>query len=335
MAKLPDSIKENISLLDVHTHVGVDPRLYLNHSLPYCRSIDVAHAEAVAVGINRTVCFPWVTSLYYDLAALADGGTVIITGNGIGRAPFHFENEQMLRQLYELFPGYSSHFIPFVIVDTLRETAEQVKVLDELLARFPFYGIKVHPRDTRAQILTLDREGRHILEFAKAHDFPILIHTACTDLDPLSQFTDVMTLADRHPDLRWCAAHFCGFNEAFFKEANRTENVWVDSAALTIGCETVVEGLNIYESGEAKIPADYRRPEEVFRVLAERYPNTFMFGTDNPAHSWIDVTTFADGKVAKCDYRSTMAKEVNLLSQVHGELLQKVAWRNALRFIEG
>ena len=335
MAKLPDPVKQGTTLLDVHSHVGVDPKLYLSHSLPFCRSLDVAYAEAVGAGIDRTVCFPWVTSLYYDLRTLADTGDVKITGGGIGKAPFHFENEHMLRQIYELFPDMSSHFVPFAIVDTMRETGAQVKILDDLLGRFPFYGLKVHPRDTQAHILTLDREGKPLLEFARAHDFPILIHACATAIDPLSQISDVMALARRYPALRWCAAHFCGFHEALFDEADRTENLWVDAAAMSIGCDTVVRGLTVYESGPARIDADYTKPEEVFRAMAERYSDTFMFGTDNPAHTWITYTRHPDGKVEHLDLRSSMERESRLLSRTTGDLREKVSWRNAVRFIEG
>ena len=112
MAKLPEQLKTDLTLLDVHSHVGVDPKLYLGHSLPFCRSMDVSHAEALSVGISHSVCFPWVTSLYYDLQELAKTGNVVISGNGVGDAPYHFENEHMLRQLYETFPEFASHFIP-------------------------------------------------------------------------------------------------------------------------------------------------------------------------------------------------------------------------------
>ena len=335
MATIPDVIKKDLSILDVHTHVGVDPKLYLSHSLPYCRSIDVAYREAVEVGIGATVCFPFITSLYYDLKILADTGDVEITGNGIGRAPYHFENEHMLRQLYELFPEYADHFIPFVIVDTLRETEEQVRVLDDLLSTFPFYGIKIHPRDAQAHVATLSKEGQPILDFAQAYDFPILIHACSTHIDPLSSIRDIFCLARRYPSLRWCAAHFCGFHQELFDEADRIDNLWVDSAAMSIGCDSVLEGYDVYENGPEKIAGDYNKPEEIFFSMAERYPDTFMFGTDNPAHSWIAVTKFSSGKVERFEMKSTMEREISLLSLVKGEHLEKIACRNALRFIEG
>ena len=49
--------------------------------------MDVSHAEALSVGISHSVCFPWVTSLYYALQELAKSGNVVLSGNGIGDAP--------------------------------------------------------------------------------------------------------------------------------------------------------------------------------------------------------------------------------------------------------
>lgn len=335
MATLPDYLRNDPGLIDVHSHVGVDPKLYVTHSFPFCRSFDVAHREAREVGVQRSVCFPWVTSLYYDLGALAESGDVVLSGNGLGKAPFHFENEQMLRQLYDVFPEFRSHFIPFAIVDTLRETGEQVALLEALSERYPFFGLKVHPRDTRAHVLSLEREGRPILRFARDRDLPILIHTTPSPIDPLSQVADVIDLARRHPDLRWCAAHFCGFHQKLFDEADAIDNLWVDAAAMSIGCDLVLQGSNVYESGPEKIDADYQHPEKVFRSIAERYPDTFMFGTDNPAHSWISATRFDGGRIERLELRSSMAREVKLLSLLPDNLLHRVGTANAMRFLEG
>ena len=113
MPKLPASLKQHIRLLDVHSHVGIDPQLYLTHSFPYCHSLRDSLEEAQRVGITHSVIFPWITSLYYHLPSLMRGEVVL--ERKIGKAPYHFENEQMLRQLYEIFPSYVSHYIPFVI----------------------------------------------------------------------------------------------------------------------------------------------------------------------------------------------------------------------------
>lgn len=333
MAKLPRSIRQNISLLDVHSHVGVDPLLYLTHSFPFSYSLRDAFEACERVGISHSVVFPWVTSFYYHLPSLQKYKVKL--GGKIGEAPFHFENEQMLRQLYEIFPNDRKKFIPFAIVDTLRETRQQVRVLEKLLKKYPFYGLKVHPRGTQAKASTLGKEGQPLLEFAKAYDFPILVHTTCSPIDPLSQVSDVLELARKNPKLRFCAAHFCGFHQKLFEEADRMENVWIDSAAMSIGCDLVLKKSNVYESGKAKVPSNYRNPSQVFAELAHRFSDTFMWGTDNPAHTWVSATPMSTGKIVRLELWSSMERERKLLQKVKGKIFRKVAFENALRFIEG
>lgn len=333
MAKLPSFLKHKIRLLDVHSHTGVDPLLYLNHSFPFCHSLRDAFEENTRVGISHAVVFPWVTSLYYHLPSLMKG--TVRLGGGIGRAPFHFENEQMLRQLYEIFPSYRRMFIPFVVVDTLRETRAQVRVLEKLLDRYPFYGIKVMPRATQARLATLGREGRCILEFARAHDLPFMLHTAVMPLDRLSRIEDFFHLARTHPRLRFCAAHFCGFHRKTLEEADGLDNVWVDAAALTIGCELVRQKAPVYAWDREKVSSNYRDPAQVFAALARRYPDTLVWGTDNPAHTWVEVVRLPSGRKQRYQLWSSMEREVALLRRIRGPLRRKVSVANALRLIEG
>ena len=263
MARLPAHLRQDIRLLDVHSHAGVEPLQYLTHGFPFCQSLRNSFEENRRIGVTHAVVFPFCTSLYYHLPALQKG--TVKLERKIGTAPFEFENEQLLRQIYEIFPDSRRMFIPFAIVDTLRETRQQVRALTRLIERFPFYGLKVHPRTTQARIETLGREGRPLLEFAKAHDLPILFHSAYPGSpDPYSQISQLLAIARAHPQLRYCAAHFCGFHQKTFEEAARHDNVWVDSAAMSIGCDLVRQKSKIYEAGKARIPADYRDPAAVF-----------------------------------------------------------------------
>jgi len=113
------------------------------------------------------------------------------------------------------------------------------------------------------------------------------------------------------------------------------DNVWVDSAAMSIGCDLVVQKSDVYESGPAKVASNYRHPEKVFAELSRRFPDTFMWGTGNPAHTWVSSTKMATGKVLRLELWGTMEREKRLLANVSGGLRRKVAWQNALNFIEG
>jgi predicted TIM-barrel fold metal-dependent hydrolase len=334
MARLPKTLRAGIRLLDVHTHVGVSPHLYVTHAFPFCQSLRDAHEQNARAGITHAVVFPMVETLWYHLPSLARGR--VRPGGGIGRVPFAFENEHHLRQLYQMFPQYRSMFIPFVAVDTLRETRAQVRCLEKFLGAWPFYGIKVHPRATQAPMSTLAREGRPILEFARAHDLPFLIHAGWSGSpDPLSNLEDLFGLAKAHPKIRFCGAHFASFNRAAFEEAALLDNVWIDSAAMVIGCECVRRKLHVYDHGPGKVPSRYEDPPAVFAELARRYPDTFMWGSDNPFHTWVSTQRLASGKWSRCRLWSTLEQEVDLLRDVRGALRRKVAVENALRFLEG
>ena len=330
MAKLPSYLRRGIKLLDVHTHAGVQPAQYLTHGFPFCQSLRTSFEENQRVGITHAVVFPFSMSVYYDPRSLQQG-RIKLDGK-IGTAPFQFENEHLLRQIYELFPHFRRMFIPFAFVDTLRETKKQVKALTALLERYPFYGLKVHPRTTRARVDTLLKEGKPLLEFAKAHDLPILFHSAYPGSpDAYSQISQILAVARAHPQLRYNAAHFCGFHQETFEEVARYDNVWVDAAAMPIGCDLVLQKSKIYESGKAKIPADYRDPAKVFAVIARMFPDTFMWGTDNPANSYVSRQPGS----ARIELWSTMERETAMLRHVSGKLRRKMAYENALQFLEG
>ncbi|NUN93165.1 MAG: amidohydrolase family protein [Verrucomicrobiae bacterium] len=334
MARLPHALREGIRLLDVHTHIGVSPFLYLTHAFPYCQSLRDAHDQNLRAGVSHAVVFPMGETVYYHLPSLAKNQ--IRAEGGLGKVPFAFENEHLLRQLYEQFPGCRRNFIPFVMVDTLRETKAQARFLEKLLETWRFYGIKIHPRTTHARIATLGREGRPLLEFARAHDLPFLFHAAWPgSADPLSNIQELFVLARAHPGLRFCGAHFCSFHLPTWETAARLDNVWVDSAAMTIGCECVRLKNGVYESGPSKVPADYRDPPAVFAELARRYPDTLMWGSDNPFHTWVSTQRLSSGKWSRCRLWSDLEREVELLRDVRGALRRKVAVENALRFLEG
>ncbi|MCC7519656.1 MAG: amidohydrolase family protein [Verrucomicrobiae bacterium] len=334
MARLPKALRQGIRLLDVHTHSGISPFLYLTHAFPYCQGLRDAQEQNVRAGVTHAVVFPLCETLGYHLPSLARGKVRL--GGGIGNAPFEFENTHLLRQIYEMFPQSRAMFIPFVMADALRETRNQVRILEKLIGTWPFYGIKIHPRATQARMAALGREGRPILEFARAHDLPFLIHAAWPgSADPLSNLNDLFVLARAHPKLRFCGAHFASFHLPTFEEAGRLDNVWIDSAAMVIGCECVRLKNGVYESGPRKIPADYRDPPAVFAAIARRFPDTFMWGSDNPFHTWVSAQRLANGRWIRCRLWSSLEQEVHLLRDVKGALRRKMAFENALRFLEG
>jgi hypothetical protein len=52
-------------------------------------------------GVDRWVVFPMVTNLTFDVPAMRARN---FTGGGCESVPYVFENERMLREIYELYP---------------------------------------------------------------------------------------------------------------------------------------------------------------------------------------------------------------------------------------
>ncbi len=42
MARLPSYLRRGIELIDVHSHSGVEPMLYLTHGFPFCHDLENA-----------------------------------------------------------------------------------------------------------------------------------------------------------------------------------------------------------------------------------------------------------------------------------------------------
>ena len=61
-----------------------------------------------------------------------------------------------------------------------------------------------------------------------------------------------------------------------------------------------------------------------------------MWGTDNPAHTWVSSSPAKPGgKPQRVELWSSMDREKRLLRDVSGALRRKVAFENALDFLEG
>ena len=89
---------------------------------------------------------------------------------------------------------------------------------------------------------------------------------------------------------------------------------------MCIGCDLVVKKSKIYESGPARIPGDYRDPPSVFAEIARRFPDRFMWGTDNPGYTFIsNIPNRPGGEVHRLALWSTMEREKELLRDVKGK----------------
>lgn len=278
--------------------------------------------EGRRCGIDRWVVFPMVSNLAFDVPAMRQGK--LIPG-GIEPVPYAFENERMLREIYELYPDLGRLTLPFAILDPLREPAAQVKKLRELYARFPFYGLKIQATVIKSDVNALLREGRGFLDLAAEFNLPFIIHSSVAPEDTWSQARDILKVAEATPGVRFCLAHSCRYDHECLDRVAQLPNTWFDCSAHRIHCESVVHGWPNVAPAARRFPADYTNPTAVMQALAAAYPTKFIWGSDSPFQSYVDK-----------DYslRSTYAEEVACLNALPAQLKQAVAHDNLLALLQ-
>ena len=312
-------------LIDCHNHLGVDLYFYLNGYHPYAQDLPALVTEGRHGGISRWVMFPMVANLTFDIPAMRRAA---LQPGGCETVPYAFENERMLREVYELYPDLGRLTLPFVILDPEREPAAQLRKLRELHRAFPFYGLKIQATMIEADIRRLLTTGRGFLDFAAEFDLPFLIHSSVAPEDKWSQATDILDVAEAAPHVRFCLAHSCRFDRACLDRVAALPNTWFDCSAHRIHCEGVVRGLGYVAPAERRFPADYRDPTAVLRALAAAYPTKLIWGSDTPFQSYVAKI---DGTFVSL--RSTYAEEIACLRALPENVQQAIAHDNLLALL--
>jgi predicted TIM-barrel fold metal-dependent hydrolase len=251
-----------------------------------------------------------------------------LKGGGCEDVPYAFENERMLRELYELYPDLGRNTLPFAILDPLRSPAPQIARLRDLHRRYPFYGLKIQPTMIQSDIGSLLREGRGFLELAEELDLPFLIHSSVAPEDTWSQAKTILRVAEATPRVRFCLAHSCRFDRECLDRVAELPNTWFDCSAHRIHCEGVVKGLGFVAPPARRFDSDYTDPSRVLRDLAEAYPRKLLWGSDTPFQSYV---AHIDGTFVSL--RSTYEAEVACVRALPAALQQAVGHDNLLSLL--
>ena len=312
-------------VIDCHNHLGTDLFFYLNGYHPYAQDLPAMITEGRHNGIDRWVVFPMIANLTFDLKGMKDGK---LKAGGIEHVPYAFENERMLREIYELHPDLGRCTLPFAILDPLREPAAQIATLRALYAQFPFYGLKIQATMIQSDVKALLNVGRGFVDLARELDLPFLIHSSVGN-DPWSQAKDILKVAEANPDVRFCLAHSCRYDRWCLERVAELPNTWFDCSAHRIHCEGVIRGFDFVAPAAERFSADYRDPSAVLVALAQAYPKKLLWGSDTPFESYVGKL---DGGMLSL--RSNYKDEVACLNAVPEKLRKAISQDNLLALLK-
>ena len=322
-------------IIDIHAHTGVSLRAYGTQSFPYAQTLEGLYYRQLVHDIDINVLFPFSSDLYADIAEYVDSGIFKPAKKPISPSPFAIENSLLFKEVFEFCPELTDRFLPFVSIDTGRAIGAQMKELEKLGDNYPIYGIKVLGVATQQKVVKLLKESSVFLDFAQSNNIPMLFHTTPTKDDEYSNVEDVLKVVESRPDIRFCLAHCILFHRDYLDLADRMENVWVDTAALKVQVDLLMDYIGNGVNKKDLVDADFSDFRKVMKYLCDRYPDTIIWGTDSPAYSYI--TRRRQGKDTYRDfrYKGTYEDEVAALKYLPTEQMLKAGSINAIKFLFG
>lgn len=311
----------SLSLIDAHTHVGVDLLFYLQGNAPYGLGWSELCEAGDALQVERFVVFPMPTHLALRADALREGR--IETGGAWEQVPYAFENRRMASEIAR-HPEGAARALPFWMFDPAREPQRQCAALRALHEEFPCAGLKVQATIIRSPIASLLGEGACLLDLAEEKNWPVLIHTSVHPSDPWSPVADILRIVENRPRLRFNLAHSCRFDRPSLDRIAELPNAWFDCSAHAIHCELAVQDHPAVAAKDRRFVSDYSDPARVLADLAAAYPGKLLWGSDAPFHSYCDET-----------FRlvSSYAREVEILRAQEPEVLARIASSNILEYL--
>ncbi len=296
----------------------------MNGWSPYALGLPEFLAEAERAGIDRAIVFPFVSYFDLDMTEMRTGN-VSFSGTFDG-VPYRFENRRLLEEVYRLHPKEAHRVMPFLMADPGRHPVEQVDEWNQLIKEFKVFGIKIQASILKSPITDLPTKSRGMLDFAEAHNLPLLIHSSIDPADQWSQCADILRVAASRPKVRFVLAHSCRFDLPSLQRIAELPNAWFDCSAHVIHCECAVRDLPAVSVGGSRFPSDYASPETVLRDLAWAFPEKLIWGSDAPFYSYADP---------KMQLKSSYAREIACLESLPAPLLERVCHLNTLAWLHG
>ena len=322
-------------VIDVHSHVGIALKEYCCGEYPYAQTADGIYYQQLAGGVDVNVVFPFMPDLFFEPTKLLRGEKVPAR-EPLSKSPYATDNLILMREVFDYCPDRSHRFLPFVSLDPGRCVAEQLAALERLDEQYPIYGIKIHPVGCQSHALEFLGKGEPFLDFAQERDIPFLFHATTVPNDEYSQASDILQIAQSRPALRFCLAHCLFFHYELLEQASRMPNVWVDTAALKIQVDVLLQlvGEGIVKASDL-LDIDYSDYREVMVFLCTTYPDTILWGTDSPAFTYHCRRNQGDDMYQEFALKGRYEDEVAALNALPEELRRKASNTNTQDFLFG
>lgn len=324
----------NGKVIDIHSHIGFSLKAYSTCEYPYCQTLEGLYYKQIACGVDINVVFPFTSDLYFDPVEMKKGN-MVPAKNPISEAPYKIENQMLMKEVFDFCPELSHRFISFISIDTLREVREQYDLLLELEKTYPIYGIKISPIMSQSKIIHLLDEGKIFLDFARERNIPFIIHTTTDKSEQYSSPYDILIIAEKNPDLRFCLAHSICFHKELLTRADELPNTWVDTSALTIQVQLVRENHPIAPEPKDRIDTDFTDHKKVLLTMMNNFPETIIWGSDAPAYTYICQRKQAEGRIIEFRLKASYEDEKSALDALPKNLRTKACSTNSIKFLFG
>lgn len=304
--------------MDCHAHAGCDAWKILSGGYPTVQSVADLLRKMDANGVHACVVFPTPFDMFEtDLAELVLSGDLVASATPLQSHPYELTNAALLREVSLWAPD---RMLPFAAIWPGRKESEQVAMLQSCVSQGVLFGLKFHGVATGAGIDTLGRS--QFLGLAEQCNLPILVHTA---QDERLSALALLDVAERHPGVRFCAAHAGGLSAALITRLSDScpQNFFVDCSPLAV----------LVELGESEIAAPlFERSLDRLSELYLAVPNALLWGTDEP-WSQVSVTDPRSSgvRLVGLEYESCW----RLLAAAGSRTRDAVARVNPMRFLFG
>ncbi len=321
--------------IDAHSHIGVSLKAYISLEYPYAQTAENIYYHQLAGNVDLNIVFPFSGDLYFDFHKLAQG-QLIPDNKSVSQIPYEYENMILMREIFEYCPELSRRFIPFISIDPARDVSKQMSSIEKLNEKYPIYGVKVNPVGCQSHATKILTEGHIFLEFARDNNIPFIFHSVSAPIDEYSQASDIIDIAEKNPEIRFCLAHTLHFNKALLERANDLPNVWTDTAAFKIQIDLTMQYVNQnLVRKEDLFDADYSNLSKVMKALVETYPNLIIWGTDCPAYTFHCRRKQGENVYQEFNLKGRYEDEIKALKSLNKDAQRKISNENTLKFLFG